>query len=1355
MASRQQTSPRIRFVLLGLAAVCLLALYLGRIVVLSSLKTGLTAQLAREYKLHLTVGEMGGSLVGGLRLAKIRAVRTDPSSTVAELRIDSLRADYSLLDLFQGLDVFLANTRITISRGDLVLDLAGSEEESAAPVLPQHLPRIVGHGLSLTLQHGDNKLLLGDCDFSAEAVVAGQGQPLRLESRGVSLVLAGKRAGPVSGSLLGWYRPESLVLERFILKGEKIPSSGQFLFARAGTPASFALGLRVFGGELAASGSLAPEGDEFSLRLAALELARLASFLPPSRYALTGKVSGKAEMKLSVAGIAGTADGSWQGTVNGEAIDLSSQAVLQGDTLVLKRLVAGLAGNRLALTDAAVPLSALADRRRWASAVSVVHFTARLENIPLLLKVAGRPPEAIPLPVAHLFELEGGIRERRLALTKGRFSSPKNSFILDQASMLLPAVGQSFSTQPLAGNFRFSFMDLRELASLAALPEMEGSLQGTGDVSGTLQAPAGRVRVEGKKLRYQQCPLGDLLLEARADGRRIEVVSAQVKQAGDSLRFSGRYSLVRQRIDTLEGELSLKDLGRYGAACNPLGIELSGSLHASVSQAPGTGQQLSLRLRNGHLGKLDYTRADLKLATDDWRRFTIQESGLETPQGTLSLSGLVVPDFARQSVTARLEQLVFSRAGTSFVMEKPFTLNAAYGANQGLAIDRLALRSPAGFLVAGGRLSRQEMGSFQVQASGFSSGAWLGDLLAPGYDFKGLEMNLTIEGTLDRARSSLVGKVAALGCPQFAEPFAGVFDLAYSPEGMRLNKFSLSNELGRQLSLAGSIPYDPLAEKKFLAGPLSLKGLITLPDFEVGSAEIDRQARVVTGELVAEMNLSGSWLKPVGRATVRAENLTVPQLQGVLPPGPLTLDGALSLQGDRLFFQRGRFSSISFAGEFSGQWFDLPQLPALLTDLPRQLPGSLAINGAVRMTDLGWLATKTTTLRRVSGRLETTFSLRGKAAQPKLSGEFALENGSLRFTNSALPALDGLHGKAELAGETITLHALQGLLGGGPFTVAGTVDLAGENTRFNWTGKGRNILLFRDADLRIRGDADLRLTGPLSKLTLAGDLAVTDGRYTKKFDFLGLFKGTARPRGDIGLLQALALPDPPFRDMVLQIKISAAQPFLIRNNLATGSLRPDLRLGGTGELPVLIGRIFVDPSRISLPAGRLAIESGVITFPENDPDRPAFDLTAKSRLAGYDIDMQIRGTSEEPVITLSSQPPLPDSDLLLLVLTGQPPVTGTGRGRQSVAGMNMAVYLGKGLLADWFGLSGPESDESILERFQLDIGRQISSSGQNTVEAQFRMVEGLLLSGDRLFITSERDRYDNYNMGVKIVFRFK
>lgn len=1332
MASRQQAFSRIRFILLGLAAVFLVTLFLGRVILFPAVKKNLIDYLAREHHLALNQVEIGGSLIGSLRLAKIRATRTDKSVALAEISIDSLRADYSLLDLFQGLDIFLANTRITIEGGNIVLDLAATEAGTTV-VMPRYLPRIAGRKLSLLLQHGDNKLVLADCDFSTDAPSAGQEQPLRFGCKSVSLDPAGGKAAPVFLSLSAWYRPESLLLEKFFLNGEEIPATGQFLFEKKGEPASFALGLRSFGGELAASGSLGAGRSEFFLRLTELELARIAPFLPPSGFALAGKVSGQAEARISPAGSSSTLNAAWQGTVNDKPIDLSLNAALEDEVLSLTHLDAVLAGNRLTLTSAVLPFAALADRQRLASDVSVDHFAARLGNLPVLWEMAGRSPESITLPTAHLLELEGKIREKRLVLTLGRFASKQNSLTLNQASMQLPDAGQSFFTQPLAGTFLFSFKDLRELASLVALPKMEGSLHGTGSINGTLRAPTGRFSVRGEKLRYQGCPLGELQLEARADGRMVEIIAARVRQAEDSLNFSGRYALDRRAIDALKGELSIRELSRYGAACNRLWLDLAGSLHASVSQAPDIGQQLSLKLRNGHLGKLDFTRSDL----------------------TLSLAGLVDFDFARQSLVARLRQLAFARGKTSFVAEKPFTVTATYGAKKGLAIDRLALRSPAGSLVASGRLSSHEKGSFHLLASGLDSGEWLEGLLAPGYDFKGLEMNLTIEGPLGKARGVLVGSVAALGSPQFAEPFAGDFDLAYSPEGVRLKKFFLSNGHGRQLSLTGIIPYDPLAEKSFLAGPLALKGMVNLPGFKVESPGQDRQEGIAAGELVADLDLSGSWLKPVGRATVRAENLTVPQLHGLLPPGPLTLDGALYLQGDRLLLQRGRFSSTSFAGEFSGQWFDLPPLPALLTDLPRQLPGSIDIKGTVRMTDLGWLAAKTTTLRRVSGRLETTFSLAGKAAQPKLSGGFALENGSLRFTNSALPALDKLHGKAEFAGETITLHALQGLLGGGPFTVAGAVDLAGENTRFDLTGKGRSLLLFRDADLRIRGDADLRLTGPLSKLTLAGDLAVTDGRYTKKFDFLGLFKGKARPRGDIGLLQALALPEPPFRDMVLQIKISGAQPFLIRNNLTNGSLRPDLWLSGTGELPVLIGRIFVDPSRISLPAGRLAIESGVITFPENNPDRPTFDLTAKSRLAGYDIDMQIRGTFEEPVITLSSQPPLPDSDLLLLVLTGQPPVTGTGRGRQSVVGMNMAVYLGKGLLADWFGLGGPESDESILERFELDIGRQISSSGQNTVEAQLRLAEGLLLSGDRVYITSERDRYDNYNMGVKIVFRFK
>lgn len=1352
MESRQQASSRIRFILLALAGVCLVVLLLGRAVLFSLIRSNLTGYLAREHHLVVSEMEVGGSLVGGLRLAKIRAARIDPSTALAEVAVESLRADYSLIDLFRGMDAFVAGTRITIEGGSLDFDLAGPAEESAPLDLPRVLPQIAWRGISLRLRHGDNQLHLAQGDVSLNPLVAGQGQLLRLESDSVSFGQAGGNNGQALVVLSGWYRPDSLVLQKFVLNGEDVPGSGKFVFARNGAPDSFALDMRVFGGELAASGTLGVE-SEISLRLAALDPAQIVPLLPPSDYLPTGTISGHAEARFGAEGISAAMDGVWQGTVQGEDIDLSCRATLVRETITLSRVDAAFAGNRLSVTDAVFPLAGLADPMALVAGLSMDHFSARFANLPALLKAAGSPPEAIPLPATHLLVLEGTVGGHRLVLSRGSFTSGKNSMTLERASLELPDAGQSFAGRRVNGAFHFTLTDLAELASLAGLPEMAGSMRGSMVVSGTVQAPEGTLSIRGEQLRVRKCPVGDLRLEAKADGRAIQVNAGQVRQAGDSLRFSGVYSLERQAIETLEGELSIRELGRYGAACTFLGNDLAGRLTGSVRRAADGTHRIALRLLDGQLAALAVDKAELALVTEDWKKFTCDKVEVATPHGGLSLAGLIAVDPARRSVSARLAQASVFRGGARFSAEQPFSVTVEYGDPQSVAVDSLLLRGPMGSLAASGRLSRQEKGDFQLRASGFKSGAWLGDLLPPGYGFSGLEMTLAIRGPVERATGTLVGRAAAFSCPQFAEPFTCDVDLAYSPEGLRVRTFALNSSPGRRLSLTGSIPYAPFAEKRFLSGPLSVQGAIRLPDLPKQAADRSRKENV-TGGLGAELDISGTWLNPVGRASIRSSNLVVPQLGDVLPLDPLTLDCALALRGDRLVLERGRFSSASWEGEFSGDWSALPQLPALLTAFPEQLPGTLAIRGSMRMADLGWLAEKSPDLRRVGGRINTSFALRGEAAKPRLSGQIALENGALRFTDPTLPALDGVQARAALAGDTIKIHSLQGLLGGGPFTAAGSVALAGAQSRFDLAVKGRNLLFFRDAELKVRGDADLRLTGPLDALTLSGDLLLTEGSYTKKFDFLGLLRGDARPGGDAGL-RIFSLSGPPFADMVLRIKVGTGQPFVVRNSMIMGAVRPDFRLTGTGALPVLIGQLYVDPTRISLPAGRLNIDSGVITFPENDPNRPTFDVTAKSRLAGYDVTMLIQGTAEEPRITLSSLPPLPDSDLLLLVLTGRLPATAQTTGRRPAAGMNMAVYLGKGLLADWFGFTALESDESVLQRFDLEIGRQISSSGEDTLDAQFRLMEGMLLPGDRLFITGERDVYDNYNVGVKIVFRFK
>jgi translocation and assembly module TamB len=203
-------------------------------------------------------------------------------------------------------------------------------------------------------------------------------------------------------------------------------------------------------------------------------------------------------------------------------------------------------------------------------------------------------------------------------------------------------------------------------------------------------------------------------------------------------------------------------------------------------------------------------------------------------------------------------------------------------------------------------------------------------------------------------------------------------------------------------------------------------------------------------------------------------------------------------------------------------------------------------------------------------------------------------------------------------------------------------------------------------------------------------------------------------------------------------------------------LRPELSLKGTGELPFLVGTVYIGPSRVLLPSGRLQIQSGLIRFPAGEPDRPQLDLLAHSKVLGYDINVVTLGPLDDPVITLSSSPSLPNDDLLLLLLTGQPPkeesVTSTGLGRGAT---NVMVYLGRDFLNKWLEDESGTSDETILDRFELDYGRGVTKSGEQTIESTFRLSEQTTEKKRVYYLSGEKDRYDAYNYGFKVVFRFE
>jgi translocation and assembly module TamB len=288
----------------------------------------------------------------------------------------------------------------------------------------------------------------------------------------------------------------------------------------------------------------------------------------------------------------------------------------------------------------------------------------------------------------------------------------------------------------------------------------------------------------------------------------------------------------------------------------------------------------------------------------------------------------------------------------------------------------------------------------------------------------------------------------------------------------------------------------------------------------------------------------------------------------------------------------------------------------------------------------------------------------------------------------------------------------------------------------------------------MRGDVDFAISGPFERLAVNGTIGLTGGYYTRNIDFLSKIGSSAPPAAEGGG-SLFSFTDPPLKDAVFDIRVTSIEPFMIRTNLVRGFLRPELSLRGTGELPFLVGRVYIDPSRVLLPSGRLTIQSGVLHFLAANPDRPELDLMAQSRVLDYDINVITRGPLDDLAITLSSSPPLPNEDLMLLLLTGQPPRDDVAAGTQSTASTNVMLYLGRDFLTRWLGDDSGASDESIFDRFEMNFGRNVTKSGDQTVESSFRLSEDITGTGKKYYLTGEKDRYDHYNYGLRLVFRLE
>ena len=232
-------------------------------------------------------------------------------------------------------------------------------------------------------------------------------------------------------------------------------------------------------------------------------------------------------------------------------------------------------------------------------------------------------------------------------------------------------------------------------------------------------------------------------------------------------------------------------------------------------------------------------------------------------------------------------------------------------------------------------------------------------------------------------------------------------------------------------------------------------------------------------------------------------------------------------------------------------------------------------------------------------------------------------------------------------------------INGGKFEVSGTADIADtEQPQFDLSVTTRYALVHRDDLLSVRANTDLRIRGNLDDATISGNIGIVESLFYKDMELIPI----GVPTSEVAKVQLPALdpekaanelPVPePFNRWKLDVNITTTDPILIRGNVASGSVRGSLRVGGTLSTPRPNGTLIAENVRAKLPFSILNVKRGEIRFTPEKGVNPTLNVRGKSTVGSHDVTVFVYGSASSPKTTLTSYPPLPESEIMSLLGTG-------------------------------------------------------------------------------------------------------
>jgi translocation and assembly module TamB len=905
-----------------------------------------------------------------------------------------------------------------------------------------------------------------------------------------------------------------------------------------------------------------------------------------------------------------------------------------------------------------------------------------------------RWPEEIPLPAQDL--------AWRLDLTAAEHGPVTVRELVLRASDLELQASGSLTPTTLAGQGEIG-LRVSDLAALTAPfgQRVDGQLSLAADLRRAEGDGPIAIDLSGRAEELAGLPPGAAELLGPAPRLSAQVVlSPEERFEVESLKFDGAAATLGGGLalnlpdEALDGRLTLT-LPRLDVLAPAVGQELAGALEVEASPG-GTldAPTVELRVR----GK------EMLLADQQIETLTIQASGrdlLAAPEGKLEAALEAAGLEAGLGTDYRMRDGMLDLTGLRLTgPDTEITGDLAIDLEQTLIdgevrgdIAELAAFAPLLPVPLGGRLTvearldsadQSQAVALTVGGSGLRSDfghlrqldlqATVADALGvPRIDGE-LELDdfrqdqvvldrvaVTADGTLDGLALTLAARGAAL------QPVTldGRARLALG-DAIRLQLEELAGEFaGAPLRLAKP------AELSVAKGAVRLAGLDLALDearlqasADLGPDEVAADATLeelplrllrrfggpaLSGQATARLQLSGAADNPRGSLDLsvnglRADNLAFAEL----PPAELT--GGAELADHRL--------SIDLQGEgvsdkpliLSAELPAIVQFDPFLFELPEE--GELAgrLDAELALAQLAALAALDD--QTLSGLLTAKLAVTGTVGAPQVDGDLEVTDGA--YANGTTgTVLSDLTLAAHADERQIVIERFSATDGGsGSLRGDGTVGIdpaARFPVDLRVDMKEARLVRRDDVDAAISGG--LQLNGNATALTLAGNLTV-DRAEIRIPDQTGPSVAVIRVE-EVGVDGAeipstsdgtSALP------LTLDLVVDLPGRVFVRGRGLESEWQGKLRVTGTASDPRLVGELEVRRGYVDFLDRRLELREGVISFGGATPPDPTIRIEATASVTNLTVVLRIEGRALQPTLTLDSEPPLPQDEILARLL---------------------------------------------------------------------------------------------------------